>query len=116
MNKWGSRGYLDNRERKEKKEQLAPMVPQQPQEPSDHLVKTATPENHGSLDLKTKLVHLVSQSEALDLMVQQEKTAKTNCLVFLVGGLQGRAVLVVEVSDTKIFQKIDTVYVEKAYD
>ena len=92
------------------------MVPQQLQEPSDHLVKTATPENQGSLDLKAKLVHLVSQSEALDLLVQQKKTAKTNCLVFLVGGLQGRAALVVEVSDTKIFQKIDTVYVEKAYD
>ena len=68
----GTRGYLDNRERKEKKEQLALMVPQEPQEQSDHLVKTATPENQGPLVLKAKLVRLVSQSKALDLLVQQE--------------------------------------------
>ena len=70
----GTRGLLEIRERKEKKEQLALMVPQEPQEQSSHLVKTATPENQGSLDLKAKLVPLISQSEALDLLVQQEKT------------------------------------------
>ena len=62
---------------------MAQMVPQEPQEQSGHLVKTGTPENLGPLVLKVNLVHLVSRSKALDLLVQQEKTAKTDCLVFL---------------------------------